>query len=64
MDCITLAGFVLALDVTGVVIMNGVRKVVVCWCVVFHMSRFYQQWSMMSGMNGNGNTIDSGYDSE
>lgn len=35
MDGISLAGLGLALDVTGMIIMDGVGEVVGCWCLVF-----------------------------
>lgn len=37
MNGITFAGFLLALNITGMLIMDGVREIVFGWCFVFDM---------------------------
>lgn len=53
LDVVAIAGFMLLLDVTGLFIMNGVREVVLGWCLVFGVlvhgsgNSLYQSWGSM-----------------
>lgn len=62
MDGISLAGFRLALDVTGMIIMNGVGEVVGCWRLVFDVLHIGWGSSVVhgSGVQNSSTVVDWG----